>query len=255
MTDAPPPDPDPRFSSPSPSSDLAEDGSSTPGPARDGAGAEVPTTAPGETSAAGAVPPAPDDDAEFLVEALSEAPEGRIRAAIAVVRRGLRGLCWLAGASAVAALGLTISASRQPVAAGVVVLVAAVTIGAAILVARRVRLLAQAVANPKEVVAEARQLAGHLTDSPQLRDLAGMVRRRSAGSGGRIRRALRTGRTVSAVIGLAGPDPKAQPHLSAIAPDRLRGLWIWAIVGVVGWALCGLVAFGAALALIAQAIT
>ena len=252
MTDAPPPDADPSASSPSPSHGLAGGGASTPTPARDGAEAEVPT-AP-STGAAPPEPP-PDGDAELLVEALSEAPEGRVRATIAVVRRGLRGLCWLAGASAVAALGLTLSASRQPVAAGAVVLVAAVTIGAAILVARRVRLLAQAIANPKEVVAEARQLAGHLTDSPQLRDLAGMVRRRSAGSGGRIRRALRVGRTASAVIGLAGPDPKAQPHLSAIAPDRLRGLWIWAIVGLVGWALCGLVAFGAALALIAQAIT
>ncbi|MCB0959760.1 MAG: hypothetical protein KDB04_09575, partial [Acidimicrobiales bacterium] len=43
---------------------------------------------------------------------------------------------------------------------------------------------------------------------------------------GRVRRVVASGRLLSAVIGLAGPDPDRHPHLVAFTPTRLRSLWL-----------------------------
>ncbi|MEZ5140712.1 MAG: hypothetical protein R2711_18640 [Acidimicrobiales bacterium] len=37
---------------------------------------------------------------------------------------------------------------------------------------------------------------------------------------------IASGRLLSAVIGLAGPDPERHRHLVAFTPTRLRSLWL-----------------------------
>jgi hypothetical protein len=192
--------------------------------------------------------------------ALDAATPSRIAGLLNGLQVAIWGLCLLATATGGLALGLGLWAWPSP--AGAVVIVLAVTLPAIALplyVARRTSALADAVTHPADVLAQAKDLALGLKDGPQLRSLVSQLRRRGTGSvakgPGRIRRTLRSGRLVVAIIGLAGPDPKRHPLLVPFTPERLRRLWLAVLVGLWWWLAAALFAMLAALALLVAWIT
>jgi hypothetical protein len=142
---------------------------------------------------------------------------------------------------------------------GIVVVVAATApaIGLAVYVGLRAARLADAATHPGEVLVQARDLLGRAKGSPELRQLAGTLRRRGRAPrsrAGRIRGFVSKGRLVSAVIGLAEPDPKEHRLLVPFTPDRLRNLWLAILAGLWWWLAAAVVAFFGGLALVARAL-
>lgn len=186
-----------------------------------------------------------DADLAEVDHALTEDGPGRIVALIGVVRSAVVVLCVGAALTAVVALALGVAAWRHQV-PGLVVALALGAIGTILplYVARRSVQLAAALARPDEVVAQARDLVTRAKGSPELGALAATIRRRRGSSvgrgrgasrGGRLRRAVASGRTVSAVIGLAQPDPVRHSHLVAFTPERLRNLWLATVWSLWAW--------------------
>lgn len=175
-------------------------------------------------------------------------PDG-VRRALGLAARFLGGIRLLS--LAVLVFGLAVAAvvvlTRDPGSGGRVAVLLALCLPAVVapLVARR-RLgrLARTLDRPDEAVAQARDLAGRLRDSAELRELAARARRSGRRSdpgpvagrrGGRLRRAVRTGKLASAVIGQVQPDEDAHPLLVPLVPERLAGLW-----AALAWCLWGL---------------
>lgn len=116
--------------------------------------------------------------------------------------------------------------------------------------------LREAVTHPQEVGRQLRDLLSDVTDSPELRALADRFRGRSGPAGptvegGRLRRALRTGKLLSAVVGSAAPDPDRHRLLVPFTPERTGRMFTaftwsaWGILlalGAISMAFVGIVA-------------
>lgn len=97
-----------------------------------------------------------------------------------------------------------------------------------------------AVTHPREVGRQFGDLLSGVGDSPELRALAGRFRRRPGrggpvAEGGRLRRTLRTGRLISAVVGSAQPDPRRHALLLPFMPERTARLFLsftWSAWGI-----------------------
>lgn len=229
---------------------------SRPAPTRGPDGLD-PVVGPG----APALPPPPDDDLAIVAAELERAEPRRLAAAVGVAGTVVVVLCAAAGLTALGAAVLAIWGwSAHPLA--VLVAVALVVVGAGLpaYIAVRAHRLADALGHPGEVLDQARDLVGRAKGSPELGRLAMGLRRRGggrrrAGRRGRIRRSLDTGRTVSAVIGLAGPDPERHRHLVAFTPARLKALWLAITVALWTWAIALVIAALGALAVLARALS
>lgn len=196
--------------------------------------------------------PAPDgpepggDDVAELTARLDAAEPGRVARGIGTLRRAVRALCALVAGTSLAALALGVAAWRDwPPGLAVALVGALPPVVAAAYVAHRVGPLTAAVTHPADVLDQARDLASRITASPELHRLVRRLRGRDRrpGRARRWRRALSTARSASAVVGLAGPDPRRHPLLVPFTPERLRrlwaaiglGLWWWLAAWAVGW--------------------
>jgi hypothetical protein len=204
-------------------------------------------------------PPA-DDDLAVVAAELDRAEPGRVAAAIVALGTAIQAVCATLAATAVSAalLGWRAwsGATGATIAAALVGLAGVAT---STFIAVRARALATAVAHPAEVLAQARDLVGRAKGSPELgqlaRRLAGRRAARSATQLGRARRLVSSGRLVSAVIGLAEPDPQRHGLLLPFTPVRLRTLWIAITIALWTWLASFAVGGLAALTLIVRALS
>jgi len=184
-----------------------------------------------------APPEADGDDLAVVRAELSRAEPSRLTVAGRAVRLLVDGVAVAAGATALLAGALVTWAwGTGPAPLAVAVGFAVLGVGAPAFVAVRSHRLVAALAHPEEVLAQARDLVVQAKGSPELGRLAARLRGRGAGRAaasarrfgrlGRVRRVVASGRLLSAVIGLAGPDPDRHPHLVAFTPTRLRSLWL-----------------------------
>lgn len=139
----------------------------------------------------------------------------------------------------VIALILVVVAFRStPVVLAVLVVLALPAIVGPLVALRLTSRLAAAIRQPDQVVAQARDLVAQVTDSTELRELAGILGGRRAPEGpivvrrGRIRRAFGTARLASTVVGQAQPDAKRHPLLLPFTPEKVGRLfsslaWTW----------------------------
>lgn len=198
-------------------------------------------------------PGTPADDAAAVAAELERAGPGRIAAILRGVGTAIRGACALAAATGVAAVllgawawGPTSGAFAIAVLAGLGAAAAGAYVG------RRTGQLADAVTHPAEVVAQAKDLVGRATGSPELAQLARRARQRQplpVGRFARVRRVASSTRLISSVIGLADPDPERHRLLLPFSPVRLRTMWLVALGGAVLWLLSGVVIAAALLTL------
>lgn len=192
-------------------------------------------------------PPGPGagglDDLATVTEALEQGGPARLAAVVGALRAAVWGLCAVAAATGATALVLGSWAWTDSVPA--LAVTSLLGLGAVVVpgyIVRRTGALARALRSPAEVLVQAKDLVGRATGSPELHSLAKQVRsRRAAGAAAkargvsRARRALSTGRMVSAVIGLAQPDPKRHALLVPFTPERLRHLWLAVTVAFWLW--------------------
>lgn len=123
----------------------------------------------------------------------------------------------------------------NPILRVVLVLACVPAIVAPFLARRSVGRVGAALAAPDQVVAQARDLAGNLKDSTELRKLVDRLRGREAAGLGRMRRAMGTARIASTVLDQAGPDPDRHPLLVPFLPERIGRLWqavVWSWWGL-----------------------
>lgn len=162
-----------------------------------------------------------------------------LSATLKTARVGTLVLCLCAALTGAVALGLGVYAfSGNEAGLVIVAAVALPAVALPIYVARRATALLNAISKPTEVMAQAKDLATRLSDGPELSSLLGQLRSSNKStSGGRITRVLRSGRLISAIIALAGPDAKRHPLLVALTPERLRFLWL-ATISALWWWLC-----------------
>lgn len=198
-----------------------------------------------------------DRHSEALAWARSQLSADGMRRLLAGIARLLRAgrpfglVIALVGAGGIVS-GLLLLSSERTIA--IVVIVLSVPAAVAPLLARaRLDRLATALEHPEEVIVQARDLANELRAGPELRSLFdrdgsrdGRPRTRRSAARGRMGRAARTVRSVSAVVGAARPDPDRHPLLVPFTPSRLRGLWM-----LLGWSLLGLMLAGFAITLAA----
>lgn len=202
----------------------------------------------------------PDEDLAVVAAELARAEPGRLAVGVRAIGIGVQVACATLAATTLAAVAVAVRAwpgSLAVQAAGVALVLASAA--TSLFIARRARRLADAVSHPGEVVAQARDLIGRATGSPELGRLARRLRGRGAKKPttgvGRARRLVSSGRLISAVIGLADPDPDRHGLLLPFTPVRLRSLWL-AITAAL-WIWVASVAVGAlgALALVAQVLS
>lgn len=198
-----------------------------------------------------------DADLFEVEQALDEVGPGRVVALLGAVRNVVVLACVGAALTGSFALALGLNAWRHE-APGLVLAVVVGIVGtvAPLYVARRVIQLATSLTQPDQVVAQAKDLVVQAKGSPELGQLAGLVRRRGARRPegiGRLRRAVASGRTISAVIGLAGPDPVRHPLLVPFTPVRLRALWLAITVSLWAWIVAAVVAALAFVVLVLRA--
>lgn len=202
-----------------------------------------------------------DRHSEALAWARSQLSADGMRRLLAGIARLLRAgrpfglVIALVGAGGIVS-GLLLLSSERTIA--IVVIVLSVPAAVAPLLARaRLGRLATALEHPEEVIVQARDLANGLRAGPELRSLFDRdgsrdgrprtrQRTRRSAARGRMGRAARTVRSVSAVVGAARPDPDRHPLLVPFTPSRLRGLWM-----LLGWSLLGLMLAGFAITLAA----
>jgi hypothetical protein len=205
-----------------------------------------------------AAPGGGDDDTNVVLGLLTRTGAKGVSVTLAVVHRTVELICLVAGATGAAALLLGVWAWRHSLAGAAIALIGGgVTVAVAIYVLVRARALARAVRHPAETLAQAQDLVLRAKGSPALHQLAGRVRPGRAGKAarlGRMRRALATGRLVSAVIGLASPDPERHAYLVPFTPDRLKNLWLAILFGLWAWLVSAVLASLALLTLAIQAL-
>lgn len=193
---------------------------------------------------AAAVPTPPDDDLAVVAAELDRAEPTRLATGVRAVGTAAVATCVLAAATSLGS-ALLVRWAWPDDRGALVIAAALVGIGAGvpIFIAVRVRRLADALGHPGEVLDQARDLVARAKGSPELGRLAMGLRgrgsarraRRRTGRVGRIRRTVASGRTISAVIGLADPDPVRHRHLVAFTPVRLRSLWLAVTVALWTW--------------------
>lgn len=209
-------------------------------------------------------PPADEDIAALVGELQAASPDR-----VATVLRGLQLAIWGACAPAAITGGIALLLGTWAwgdTAGGfaIVVLATLPLIAIAAYVGLRAARLADAVTHPGEVLAQARDLVARAKDSPELRQVARLVRGRSGrrsrrtrgprSRAGRVRSFVSKGRLVSTVIGLADPDPTQHRLLLPFTPDRLRNLWLAILAGLWWWLAASVVALFGAVALVARAL-
>jgi hypothetical protein len=132
-----------------------------------------------------------------------------------------------AGVTGATALLLGVLAWRDSLpAVVVVVLVGGAAVAAPWYVARRIRPMAEAVANPEQAAQQVRSYVSSLQAGPELEELI----QRASTEKGRVRGLYRTSRFVGSLVSRVSPDPDEQPLLAAFHPVRLRALWLAVIV-------------------------
>ena len=197
-------------------------------------------------------------DASVVLARLSRLGSKGASLAIGAVHRTIELVCVAAALTGLVALLLGVWAWHNSLPGAAVAILAGVpTIYVALYVLVRTRALARAVKQPARAVAQAQDLVIRAKGSPELHQLA----RRVASGGtkrqpgvGRLRRALRSGQLISAVIGLAGPDPKEHDLLVPFTPARLKMLWLAITVGLWAWLISAVMASLAFLSLAVQSL-
>lgn len=200
-----------------------------------------------------------DRDLSVVLDALARGGAKGFSLAVRTVHRTLEVVCIAAAATGVVAFALGEWAWHRSLPGAVLaLLVGATTVGVAVYVLVRIRALARAMRRPGDAVAQAQDLAMRAKGSPELHQLARQV---AAGRGaakraglGRTRRALRTGRLISTVIGLASPDPVQHDLLVPFTPARLKALWLAIGVGLWTWLVAAVMASLALLSLAIQSL-
>lgn len=176
---------------------------------------------------------------------------------IGALRRTLELVCVAAAFTGLTALVLGVWAWRNSLPGAAIAVAASLpTIVVAVYVIVRSRALARAVSRPTETFSQAKDLVARAKGSPELHQVARRVAsggRRSQPGVGRIRRAVRSGQAISAVIGLADPDPQRHDLLIPFTPVRLRMLWLAITVGLWCWLVSAVMASIAFLSLAIQA--
>jgi hypothetical protein len=202
-----------------------------------------------------------DDDTSVVLTALTRTGAKGLSVTISVIHRTVELICLAAGATGLVALLLGGWAWRNTLPGAVLALVGGgVTLGVAAYVLVRIRALALAVRHPADTLAQAQDLVLRAKGSPELHKLAGTVRTRrgakaaKAAGIGRARRALRTGKLISSVIGLASPDPERHGYLIPFTPDRVRNLWLAILFGLWAWLISAVIASMAFLSLAIQSL-
>jgi len=206
-------------------------------------------------------PSGSDEDTSVVLAALTRTGAKGLSVTISVVHRTVELLCLAAAATGIVALLLGVWAWHNSLpGSAIAVLGGGATVAVALYVLTRTRALARAVKHPAETLAQAQDLVLRATGSPELHQLAGAVRSRKAAKAakaagiGRARRALRTGKLISRVIGLASPDPDRHAYLVPFTPDRLRNLWLAILVGLWAWLVSAVIASLAFLSLAIQSL-
>jgi hypothetical protein len=202
-----------------------------------------------------------DDDTSVVLAALTRTGAKGLSVTISVVHRTVELICLAAGATGLVALVLGVWAWRNTLPGALVAFVGGgVTLAVALYVLVRIRALARAVKHPADTLAQAQDLVMRAKGSPELHKLAGTVRTRKAAKAakaagiGRARRALRTGKLISSVIGLASPDPERHAYLVPFTPDRMRNLWLATLFGLWAWLISAVIASMAFLSLAIQSL-
>ena len=202
-----------------------------------------------------------DDDASVVLSALTRGGARGLSLTISVVHRTIELICLAAAGTGLVALVLGVWAWHNSLPGAVIGFTGgAVTLAVAIYVLVRVRALATAIKHPTETLAQAQDLVLRAKGSPELHRLAGAVRGRKATRAakaagvGKLRRALRTGKLISTVIGFASPDPERHRYLVPFTPDRLKNLWLAILVGLWAWLIAAVIASLAFLSLAIQAL-
>jgi len=195
------------------------------------------------------------DDANVVLTALRTGGAKGLSVTISVVHRTVELICVAAAATGFVALALGGYAWREALPGAVIAVVGGgTTLAVALYVLVRVRALAAAIKHPAETLSQAQDLVMRAKGSPELHKLAGSVRTARAAKAagiGRARRALRTGRLISRVIGLASPDPERHRYLVPFTPDRVKNLWLAILIGIWAWLISAVIA---SLALLTVAI-
>ena len=199
-----------------------------------------------------------DADASVVLARLTQVGTRGASLTINALHRTIELICLAGGLTGLVALLLGVWAWHHSLPGAALAVVAGVpTIAVAIYVLVRIRALARAVKQPGRTLAQAQDLVMRAKGSPELHRLARRVAsrgtKREAGVG-RLRHALRSGRLISAVIGLAGPDPKEHDLLVPFTPARLKTLWLAVTVGLWAWLVCAVIASLAFLSLAIQSL-
>lgn len=196
----------------------------------------------------------PDADLLEVTAALERGGPRRLAAVIRALRGTIVLLCLAAAGTGLGVILFGAVAWRdQPTGLLFAALVGVPAVALPLYVAWRSSMLAEAIADPAEVASQAKDLAVHLKGSVELHRLAGRLRARDAvaagravrGStrgAGRLRRMVRSGRSLSALIGLAQPDPVRHRLLIPFTPVRMRALWLAITVGLWWWLAAAIVA-------------
>ena len=213
-------------------------------------------------------PPPPDgppdeaialEDLAIVTGALERGGPARFAALVRALRHAIWFVCALAAVTGLSVIAFgAIAARGDPGSMVVLVLIGGPPVVLAFLIGRHTGALARAVARPADTVDQAKDLVLRAKGSPELHRLARTIvarkaTRRGGGGGtgvGRLRRAVRSGRTISAVIGLAQPDHVRHDLLVPFTPMRLKRLWLEITIGLWWWlvaAIVAMVAFFAAL--------
>lgn len=170
-------------------------------------------------------------------------PDGlrRFLATLARLAGLLRPLALLVTAAGVVAAAIVVALVRDDRPLLVLLLILCLpAIVAPLVLRRRIARLITALRHPDDAIAQIRDLAGRLADTTDLRALTARIGAKDPEGGGRIRRVVRTGRLVSAVVGRFGPDEDRHPLLVPFTPERLAGLWLYTTWSVLGVFLSGL---------------
>jgi hypothetical protein len=206
--------------------------------------------------------PPSDEDVDALVGELQAASPDRVATLLRGLQAAIWAVCVPAAITGAVALLLGLRAWGGTAAGAAIVVLASIPlIAIAAYVGMRAARLADAVTHPGEVLAQARDLVVRAKDSPELRQVARLVRgrggRRGRGprsSAGRVRSFVSKGRLVSSVIGLADPDPVEHRLLLPFTPERLRNLWLAVLAGLWWWLAASVVAVFGFVALVARAL-
>ncbi|MEO6629227.1 MAG: hypothetical protein ABIP03_11745 [Aquihabitans sp.] len=162
----------------------------------------------------------------------------------------------LASGAGLLAMALAVAAWHDPASVGVMVAILCLpAVLAPVVVARRIRPLSKAAADPTETTRQAREYFASLRPSSELSSLitkASDLHRGGPKLG--VRSIWKTSKLVGQLVQNVTPDPVRQPLLAAFEPERLRKVWTSLFVAGWLWFAAVLVSFVAAFALIVRVI-